>query len=74
MPLGELREALQEKEPRVRVTAAEQIFDRAYGMPASGADVTLWHEVDWATAHLEALTELARRRAPTMEPETPTNN
>jgi hypothetical protein len=57
-----------------RVTAAKKIFDRAYGMPASGADVTLWHEVDWATARLKALTELVRRRARTMEPKTPTNN
>ena len=67
-----LREALQDEDPRVRVAAAGQILDRAYGKPASVADVTLRHGVDLAAAHLEMLAELVR--APTIESETPPDN
>ena len=69
-----LREALRDEDPRVRVAAAGQILDRTYGKPASVADVTLRHGVDLAAAHLEVLNELVSMRAPTIEPETPTDN
>ena len=67
-----LRDALRDEDPRVRVAAAGQILDRAYGKPASVADVTLRHDVDPAGAHLEALAALVQ--APTIEPETPTDD
>ena len=68
------REALQDEDPRVRVAAAGQILDRAYGKLASVADATLRHGVDLAASHLEALTELVRMRAPTIGSETPTDH
>jgi hypothetical protein len=50
--IAELWEALQDKAPWVTVAAAEQISEPADGMPASRSDVTLWHKVAWATAHI----------------------
>jgi hypothetical protein len=69
-----LRDALRDEDPRVRVAAAGQILDRAYGKPASVADVTLRHGIDLNAAHLEALAALVMRRATTIESETPTDN
>lgn len=50
--IAEPSETPQDQAPRVRVTVAERIFDRAYGMATSGADVTLWHKVDSAAARI----------------------
>jgi hypothetical protein len=63
--------ALDDDDARVRVAAAKELLDRGHGKPASVADVTLRHDVDSATAHLEALAELVMRQATTSERETP---
>jgi hypothetical protein len=54
-----LEDALKSADERIRVSAAAQILDRAYGKPASSIDATVRAEtIDPVQAHLQALINL----------------
>lgn len=55
-------EALKSADERIRISAAAQILDRAFGKPASSIDATVRAEVDPVQAHLQALMNLVHRR------------
>src|ERR1700745_3613599 len=57
-----LAEAMNGKDARLAVQAANAILDRSLGRPAQAVDVRA-DEVDFAQAHLAALVEAAKRRA-----------
>lgn len=55
-----LGEALEDPDPRVRVTAAREVLDRRFGKPKQEAEVKLGN-LDMGAAHLAALKALAEQ-------------
>ena len=60
--IDRLAEALDGDDPKLAVTAAMALLDRALGRPAAYADLTVRNEGSIADAHLAALLQVARKR------------
>src|SRR5262245_45566314 len=58
-----LAEALDGDDPKLAVTAAMALLDRSLGRPPTSAELTVRNTASDTDTHIQALLEVARRRA-----------